>query len=102
MKIGVLYLQSDQIDCSLTALRGDSWDAYGLILKYLCVRIILNNLPCSFTEETKLQFAPINLHLQRMWVHNDTLSKTGFHDVVTVGAFAAHSHKSNRSGGLLR
>ncbi|XP_050683814.1 inositol polyphosphate-4-phosphatase type I A-like [Leptidea sinapis] len=53
-------------------------------------------------DDSSLEFAPVNLHLQRMWVHNDTLNKTGFHDIITVGAFAAHSHKSERTGGLIR
>ncbi|XP_053624028.1 inositol polyphosphate-4-phosphatase type I A-like [Plodia interpunctella] len=57
--------------------------------------------PSSRKDEASLEFAPINLHLQRMWVHNDTLNKTGFHDVITVGAFAAHTHKAERTGGLI-
>ncbi|XP_070165577.1 inositol polyphosphate-4-phosphatase type I A isoform X5 [Polyergus mexicanus] len=48
-----------------------------------------------------LEFAPLNLHLQRMWVHNDTLNKCGFYDFISVGAFTAHSHKS-KNGGLIR
>ncbi|KAG5883497.1 hypothetical protein JTB14_013927 [Gonioctena quinquepunctata] len=51
--------------------------------------------------DRSLEFAPINLHLQRMWVHNDTLNKSGFYDWITVGAFTAHSHKS-KNGGLIR
>lgn len=51
--------------------------------------------------DRSLEFAPINLHLQRMWVHNDTLNKTGFYDWITVGAFTAHSHKS-KNGGLIK
>ncbi|CAG9821777.1 unnamed protein product [Phaedon cochleariae] len=51
--------------------------------------------------DRSLEFAPINLHLQRMWVHNDTLNKSGFYDWVTVGAFTAHSHKS-KNGGLIK
>ncbi|CAH0577895.1 unnamed protein product [Chrysodeixis includens] len=56
----------------------------------------------SRKDDASLEFAPINLHLQRMWVHNDTLNKTGFHDIVTAGAFAAHTHKAERTGGLIR
>ncbi|RVE52200.1 hypothetical protein evm_003119 [Chilo suppressalis] len=56
----------------------------------------------SRKDEASLSFAPVNLHLQRMWVHNDTLSRAGFHDVVTAGAFAAHTHKPERTGGLIR
>lgn len=51
--------------------------------------------------DRSLEFAPINLHLQRMWVHNDTLNKSGFYDWLTVGAFTAHSHKS-KNGGLIK
>lgn len=56
----------------------------------------------TFTDDASLEFAPVNLHLQRMWVHNDTLNKTGFHDIITAGAFAAHTHKAERTGGLIR
>ncbi|XP_045784070.1 inositol polyphosphate-4-phosphatase type I A [Maniola jurtina] len=56
----------------------------------------------SKKDDSSLEFAPVNLHLQRMWVYNDTLNKTGFHDVITAGAFAAHTHKSERTGGLIR
>ncbi|KAJ8934772.1 hypothetical protein NQ314_013198 [Rhamnusium bicolor] len=55
----------------------------------------------SRKADRSLEFAPINLHLQRMWVHNDTLNKTGFYDWITVGAFTAHSHKS-KNGGLIK
>ncbi|XP_018570173.1 type I inositol 3,4-bisphosphate 4-phosphatase isoform X2 [Anoplophora glabripennis] len=55
----------------------------------------------SRKSDRSLEFAPINLHLQRMWVHNDTLNKTGFYDWITVGAFTAHSHKS-KNGGLIK
>ncbi|XP_054012614.1 inositol polyphosphate-4-phosphatase type I A isoform X1 [Hylaeus anthracinus] len=55
----------------------------------------------SRKNDRTLEFAPLNLHLQRMWVHNDTLNKCGFYDFITVGAFTAHSHKS-KNGGLIR
>ncbi|CAH0545896.1 unnamed protein product [Brassicogethes aeneus] len=57
--------------------------------------------PSSRKSDRSLEFAPVNLHLQRMWVHNDTLNKTGFYDWITVGAFTAHSHKS-KNGGLIK
>lgn len=57
--------------------------------------------PSSRKSDRSLEFAPINLHLQRMWVHNDTLNKSGFYDWVTVGAFTAHSHRS-KNGGLIK
>ncbi|KPJ09092.1 Type I inositol-3,4-bisphosphate 4-phosphatase [Papilio machaon] len=56
----------------------------------------------SKKDDSSLEFAAVNLHLQRMWVHNDTLNRTGFHDVITAGAFAAHTHKAERTGGLIR
>ncbi|XP_049885220.1 type II inositol 3,4-bisphosphate 4-phosphatase isoform X2 [Pectinophora gossypiella] len=58
--------------------------------------------PSSKKNVSSLEFAPTNLHLQRMWVHNDTINKTGFHDVVTAGAFTAHTHTTEQNGGLLR
>ena len=51
-------------------------------------------------DET-LEFAPVNLHLQRMWAHNDTLKRAGVLDVITVGAFARHAGKS-KTGGLIK
>ncbi|XP_063239425.1 inositol polyphosphate-4-phosphatase type I A isoform X2 [Bacillus rossius redtenbacheri] len=57
--------------------------------------------PSSRKNDRVLEFAPVNLHLQRLWVQNETLRKSSFYDVVTVGAFTAHSHKS-KNGGLIR
>ncbi|XP_075229404.1 inositol polyphosphate-4-phosphatase type I A isoform X2 [Lycorma delicatula] len=57
--------------------------------------------PSSRKNDRSLEFAPINLHLQRMWVQNDTLKKCDFYDIITVGAFTAHSHKS-KNGGLIK
>ncbi|PNF15691.1 hypothetical protein B7P43_G14251, partial [Cryptotermes secundus] len=57
--------------------------------------------PSSRKGDRMLEFAPVNLHLQRMWVQNDTLRKSGFYDIITVGAFTAHSHKS-KNGGLIK
>lgn len=57
--------------------------------------------PSSRKLDRSLEFAPINLHLQRMWVYNDTLNKANFYDWITVGAFTAHSHKS-KNGGLIK
>ncbi|XP_050079267.1 inositol polyphosphate-4-phosphatase type I A isoform X2 [Anopheles maculipalpis] len=55
---------------------------------------------CRKGDET-LEFAPVNLHLQRMWAHNDTLKRAGILDVITVGAFTRHSGKS-KTGGLIK
>lgn len=48
-----------------------------------------------------LEFAPVNLHLQRMWAYNDTLKRDGFLDIITVGAFTRHNGKS-KTGGLIK
>lgn len=55
----------------------------------------------SRKSDRTLEFTPVNLHFQRMWVHNDTLNKSDFYDIVTVGAFTAHGHKS-KNGGLIK
>lgn len=55
---------------------------------------------CKKGDET-LEFAPVNLHLQRMWAHNDTLKRAGVLDVTTVGAFTRHTGKS-KTGGLIK
>uniref|UniRef100_A0AAG5DV14 phosphatidylinositol-3,4-bisphosphate 4-phosphatase n=1 Tax=Anopheles atroparvus TaxID=41427 RepID=A0AAG5DV14_ANOAO len=55
---------------------------------------------CRKSDET-IEFAPVNLHLQRMWAHNDTLKRAGILDVVTVGAFTRHSGKA-KTGGLIK
>lgn len=55
----------------------------------------------SKRNEELLEFAPINLHLQRMVAHNDTLKKSGDLDVITVGAFTKHVGKQ-KTGGLIK
>ncbi|XP_048488558.1 inositol polyphosphate-4-phosphatase type I A-like [Plutella xylostella] len=78
-----------------------------LLKHYWHAKRTLLSLPASVTfkqscrkDEVGLEFAPVNLHLQRMWVHNDTLSRSGVHHAVTAGAFTAH--RDARSGGLIR
>ncbi|XP_030381276.1 inositol polyphosphate-4-phosphatase type I A isoform X2 [Scaptodrosophila lebanonensis] len=51
-------------------------------------------------NDESLEFLPVNLHLQRMWVRNDTLQHTGVLDVVTVGAFTRHDGQGR--GGLIK
>lgn len=51
--------------------------------------------------DESLEFAPVNLHLQRMCAHNDTLKRCGVYDVVTVGAFTRHNGKA-KTGGLIK
>lgn len=55
----------------------------------------------SSKSDESLEFAPVNLHLQRMWAHNDTLKRSGLLDVITVGAFTRHSGKT-KTGGLIK
>lgn len=45
-----------------------------------------------------LEFAPVNMHLQRLWVHNTTSHKKCVYDVVTVGAFTAYAQKFLHGG----
>ena len=51
--------------------------------------------------ENSLEFAPINLHLQRMWAQNESLRRSGFYDIMTVGAFAANT-LGFKQGGLVK
>ncbi|XP_053400019.1 inositol polyphosphate-4-phosphatase type I A-like isoform X2 [Mercenaria mercenaria] len=57
--------------------------------------------PSSKKGDKELEFVPINLHLQRMTVLNESTEACGCYDIVTVGSFAAHARKF-RSGGLSR
>lgn len=57
--------------------------------------------PSAKRNDESLEFAPINLHLQRMVAHNDTLKKSGCLDIMTVGAFTRHTGKS-KTGGLIK
>lgn len=45
-----------------------------------------------------LEFAPVNMHLQRLWVHNTTSHKKCVYDVITVGAFTAYAQKFLHGG----
>lgn len=55
----------------------------------------------SSKSDESLEFAPVNLHLQRMWSYNDTIKRDGFLDIITVGAFTRHNGKS-KTGGLIK
>lgn len=57
--------------------------------------------PSTKKSDESLEFAPINLHLQRMWAHNNTLKRSGCLDIITVGAFTRHSGKT-KTGGLIK
>lgn len=48
--------------------------------------------------DRSLEFVPVNLHLQRLWVQNTTSRRTSVHDVITVGAFTAYPHKYHHGG----
>lgn len=51
--------------------------------------------------DESLEFAPLNLHLQRMSAYNNTLKRSGILDIFTVGAFTRHTGKS-KTGGLVK
>ncbi|XP_052279898.1 inositol polyphosphate-4-phosphatase type I A-like isoform X2 [Dreissena polymorpha] len=60
---------------------------------------------CSFKPSSKkadkeLEFVPLNLHLQRMTVLNEATESWGAYDVITAGAFVAHSRRARNHGGL--
>jgi inositol polyphosphate-4-phosphatase len=57
--------------------------------------------PSTRKADEHLEFVPLNLHLQRMIAHNETLKKSGCLDVVTVGAFTKHKGKT-KTGGLIK
>lgn len=57
--------------------------------------------PSANKTDESLEFVPVNLHLQRMWAHNDTLKRSGVLDVMTSGAFTRHAGKS-KTGGLIK
>ena len=43
-------------------------------------------------DKAELQYCPVNLHLQRLWVQNSSLRKQRTFDWCTVGAFTAIPH----------
>ena len=67
-------------------------------IKYYCNFLIFLDTT-SFRKSTqkaekKYEFVPTNLHLQRMWVVNESLRKSGFYDTFTHGAFTSFGQKS--------
>ncbi|XP_040071396.1 inositol polyphosphate-4-phosphatase type I A [Ixodes scapularis] len=54
--------------------------------------------PSAAKGQRALQFAPVNMHLQRLWVHNTSSRKKCVYDVITVGAFTAYAQKYNQGG----
>lgn len=54
--------------------------------------------PSAAKGQRCLEFAPVNMHLQRLWVHNTTSRKKCVYDVITVGAFTAYALKFNQGG----
>lgn len=51
--------------------------------------------------KAELEFIPINLHVERMLVSEDSVSKGKLYDMNTMGAFTAHCRDS-KNGGLTR
>ena len=60
-----------------------------------------NFRPSAWKADPSYEFVPLNLHLQRLCVTNESLRKSAFYDIHTHGAFCAHSRKT-KSGGLMR
>ncbi|XP_060565796.1 inositol polyphosphate-4-phosphatase type I A-like isoform X2 [Ruditapes philippinarum] len=74
---------------------------YTQSIKYISTYKGSSFKPSSKKGDKELEFVPINLHMQRMTVLNESTEACGCYDTVTVGAFAAHARKF-RSGGLSR
>ena len=51
-------------------------------------------------ESRTYEFVPTNLHLQRMWVENDSLRKVGTYDIFTHGAFTSMANR--KEPGLIK
>ncbi|KAL7643148.1 UNVERIFIED_CONTAM: hypothetical protein RMT77_006438 [Armadillidium vulgare] len=49
-------------------------------------------------DESALEFAPINLHIQRLFAQNESLRRSKFYDIITVGAFSANSLGFKKGG----
>ena len=60
-----------------------------------------NFRPSAWKADPSYEFVPLNLHLQRLCVTNESLRKCALYDIHTHGAFCAHSRKT-KSGGLMR
>uniref|UniRef100_T1IR47 PH domain-containing protein n=1 Tax=Strigamia maritima TaxID=126957 RepID=T1IR47_STRMM len=76
-------------------------DSYTHVLTFLDSYTGSNFKPSAQKCNKSFEFVPVNLHLQRLWIQNDSTKKSGFYDVITVGAFAAHTLKF-KNGGLLK
>ena len=54
----------------------------------------LNFRKSTLKGDRTYEFVPTNLHLQRMWVENESLRKSAFFDIFSHGAFTAFAQKS--------
>ncbi|XP_077559215.1 inositol polyphosphate-4-phosphatase type I A-like isoform X2 [Haemaphysalis longicornis] len=72
--------------------------AYSEALESLAKQRGAHFKPSASKALRSLQFAPVNMHLQRLWVHNTTSHKKCVYDVVTVGAFTAYAEKFQHGG----
>jgi len=55
----------------------------------------------SLSADPTYEFVPTNLHLQRVWIENESLRKGGLYDIHTVGAFTAFA-QTTESQGLIK
>jgi len=55
----------------------------------------------SLSADPTYEFVPTNLHLQRSWIENESMRKSGLYDIHTVGAFTAFA-QTTESQGLIK
>ncbi|KAL4230048.1 Type I inositol 3 [Mactra antiquata] len=77
----------------LACYQGSTW----LMTPYIRKRCSFK--PSNKKSDKEIEHVPVNLHVQRMTVLNESTHTCGSYDIITVGAFAAHCRKF-RNGGL--